>query len=138
MVDALSMAVKIAGSGLRAQSTRMRIVAENLANVESTGNTPGAEPYARKTITFEGAMNKANLGGEVKIRAIGVDESPFRVELRPGHPAADENGYVKLPNVDPLIEMADLKDANRAYQANLQAIKQARELVAMTLDLLKG
>lgn len=137
-MDALSLASRIAASGLDAQSTRMRVISENLANVESTGDAPGADPYARKIVTFETAMNKLGGDGQVRVRSIGVDDKPFRVELRPGHPAADERGYVKLPNVDPLLEVADLREANRAYQANLQSIRQTRELVAMTLDLLKA
>ncbi|HEY8579762.1 MAG TPA: flagellar basal body rod protein FlgC [Beijerinckiaceae bacterium] len=137
MIDPLQAALKIAGSGLSAQSTRMRVVTENLANADATGATPGADPYARKTVTFENELGRAG-DGQVRVRSIGVDEKPFRLEHRPGHPAADERGYVKMPNVDPLMELADMREANRAYQANLQAIRQSRELITLTLDLLKG
>ena len=138
MIDPLQSALKIAGSGLSAQSTRMRIVAENLANADSTGATAGSDPYSRKTVTFEGELGRASSDGQVRVRSIGIDEKPFRTEYRPGHPAADERGFVKLPNVDPLIELADMREANRAYQANLQAIRQSRELITLTLDMLKG
>jgi flagellar basal-body rod protein FlgC len=138
MIDPLQSALKIASSGLSAQSTRMRIVAENLANADSTGSTAGADPYSRKTVTFENALGRASIDGQVRVRSIGIDEKPFRQEYRPGHPAADAQGFVKLPNVDPLIELADMREANRAYQANLQAIRQSRELITLTLDMLKG
>ncbi len=136
-MDPLISASRVASSALSAHSTRLRIVAENLANADSTGSTPGSDPYARKLVTYEQVNGK---GGSpiVRVRTIERDTRPFTLELRAGHPAADEKGYVKLPNVDPLVEIADLKDANRAYQASLQSIRQVRELVSMTIDLLKG
>lgn len=138
MIDPLQASFKIASSGLQAQSNRLRVISENVANAESTGNTPGADPYARKTITFESELDRASGASLMRTKSIGVDNSPFRLERNPGHPAADENGYVKLPNVDPLIEMADMREANRSYQANLQAYKQTRELFSITIDLLKS
>lgn len=138
MIDQLEASLKIAGSGIQAQSTRLRVVNENIANVESAGSTPGAEPYARKTTTFDNEYDRAAGVRLVKIKSIGTDDAPFRVEHNPGHPAADERGFVKLPNVDLLIEMADAREANRSYQANLQSFKQTRELFAMTIDLLKS
>lgn len=138
MIDGLKAASRIAGSGLAAQSVRLRVVSENLANANSTGQTPGAEPYQRKTVTFKGEMNRA-LGVElVKMDRLGKDKSPFRLEFEPGHPAADESGFVKLPNVRMMIEMADLREANRSYEANLAVIRQTRELTRMTLDLLRS
>ena len=138
MIDPLESSLRIAGAGIRAQSTRLRVVTENIANAESTGSTPGADPYVRKTTTFDDAYDRAAGTNIVGIRSIGTDASPFRIEHNPGHPAADENGNVKLPNVDLLIEMADAREANRSYEANLQTFKQTRELFAMTLDLLKS
>ncbi len=137
MIDPLQASFKIASSGLQAQSNRLRVISENVANAESTGNTPGADPYAQKTITFESELDRASGASLMRTKSIGVDNSPFRLERNPGHPAADENGYVKLPNVDPLIEMADMREANRSYQANLQTYKQSRELFSMTIDLLE-
>jgi len=137
MVDPLEAASKIAGAGLAVQSARLRVVSENLANAQSTGSVAGADPYARKTVTFESELDQA-LGVElVQIRSIGTDHSPFRVEHDPGHPAADAKGFVKYPNVNVLMEMADMREANRSYEANLQVFKQARDLAAMTIDLLK-
>jgi flagellar basal-body rod protein FlgC len=138
MIDPLQASLAIASSGLEAQSARLRVVAENLANASSTGDTPGADPYVRKTIAFEDALDRTSGVALLRTKAIAEDSSPFRTEYNPGHPAADENGVVKLPNVDQLVEMADMREANRGYQANLQAFKQARELFTLTLDLLKG
>lgn len=137
-VDALQTSAQIAASGLRAQSRRMSVVSENLANAESAGNTPGADPYVRKTVSFEADLDAAAGADFVKVGAINRDTKRFRVEHMPGHPAADERGFVKLPNVDSLVELADMREANRSYQANLQAFKQAREMLSMTLDLLRS
>jgi flagellar basal-body rod protein FlgC len=138
MVDPLQATLKIGASGLAAQSQRLRVVSENLANAQSTGRTPGSDPYARKTISFESEVDEA--AGASAVRVSGIDRSPapYRIEHNPGHPAADAKGYVKLPNVDMLVELADMREANRSYEANLQQIKQARQLIAMTLDLLRN
>ena len=138
MIDPLQASIRIAGAGLDVQSARMRVVSENIANANSTGSTPGADPYARKTITFQNQLSRAVGVPLLRVRSIDVDQKPFRIELDPGHPAADDKGQVKLPNVDVQIEMADLREANRSYQANLQAVRQSRELINMTLDLLKA
>jgi len=138
MIDPIDSSLRIAGAGLHAQSTRVRVVSENLANAQSTGQTPGSDPYRRKTITFESAMDQASGTNLVKVRNIGADRSAFRVEYDPNHPAADAKGYVKLPNVSMLLEMADMREANRSYEANLQMIKQARSMQSMTIDLLRN
>ncbi len=138
MVDTLNASLRIAGSGIRSQAARLKVISENIANANSTGATPGADPFARKTITFENEMSRADGHALTRVKSIGVDDSPFRIEHLPGHPAADENGNVKMPNVDILVESADMRDATRAYEANLQIVKQGRELVSMTLDLLKA
>jgi len=138
MIDPLEASLTIAGSGLEAQSGRLRVVAENMANANSTGTTPGSNPYRRKTITFENELDRATGVDLVKIRDIGVDRTDFRTEYEPGNPAADEKGIVKLPNVNVLLEMSDMREANRSYEANLQVVKQTRELFSMTIDLLKS
>jgi flagellar basal-body rod protein FlgC len=137
-MDPLSASLKIAGSGMEAQSTRLRIVSENIANARSTGDTPGADPYRRKLITFGEQMDKASGVDVVGVKKIGIDRTKFVEEYDPAHPAADAKGMVKMPNVNMLIEMADMREANRSYDANLQTIKQARELIASTIDLLKA
>jgi flagellar basal-body rod protein FlgC len=138
MADMLVSALTASASGLSAQSQRLRIVSENLANVYSTGAGAGSDPYQRKTITFTEQLDRASGATMVEVARIDRDRSPFRVEFQPGHPAADERGYVKLPNVDVLVELADMREANRSYEANLQTIARTRQLITMTLDLIKG
>ncbi|BAQ44460.1 MULTISPECIES: flagellar basal body rod protein FlgC [Methylobacterium] len=137
MIDPLQTASRLASAGLEAQSLRMRVVSENLANAQSTGAAPGADPYARKTVTFKAELDRAIGAASVRVRDIDTDKTPFRVEHDPSNPAADQNGNVKLPNVNALIEMADMREANRSYEANLQVIKQARAMVASVIDLLR-
>lgn len=138
MMDPLMAVGRIAGSGLEAQSTRLRIVAENIANARSTGTTQGAEPYSRKTILFETSFDNA-LGAErVEVKGVVADKTPFQIEYDPGHPAADASGNIKMPNVNMLVEMADMREATRSYEANLQMMKQARSMISMTIDLLRG
>ncbi len=138
MADPMQVAIKVAASGLEAQSRRMLIVSENLANASSTGSTPGASPYARKTVSFESALDDASGAKLVQVDRVDTDKRPFRVEYNPGHPAADENGNVKMPNVDMLVELADMRESNRSYEANLQVVKQARSMISMTIDLLRS
>ncbi|AZO11714.1 MULTISPECIES: flagellar basal body rod protein FlgC [unclassified Mesorhizobium] len=137
-MDALTAALKVASSGLGAQSERLRVVSENLANAQSTGTSAGADPYRRKTITFASELDRATGGSLVEVNSIDRDPSDFPVEFQPGNVAADERGYVKMPNVNVLVEMADMTEANRSYEANLQVIKQARDLISMTIDLMRN
>jgi flagellar basal-body rod protein FlgC len=137
-MDALSATLKVAASGLTAQSERLRIVSENLANAQSTGSTPGSEPYQRKTIVFSAELDRALGASAVEVSSINRDPAAFPLEFLPGHEAADDNGYVKMPNVNVLVEMADMTEANRSYEANLQVVKQARDLISMTIDLMRG
>ena len=138
MFDPLQVSVRVAGSGLQAQSHRVRIVSENLANHDSTGNTPGANPYTRTTIEFGASFDEALDATTVRIQRIGRDRAPYPVEHDPSHPAADQNGIVKHPNVNMLTEIADMREANRSYEANLQVIKQARTMIGMTIDLIRS
>jgi flagellar basal-body rod protein FlgC len=137
-MDQLTAALKISSSGMQVQSTRMRVVSENLANAQSTGKTPGADPYRRKTVTFASEMDRAAGAALVKVKSVGVDKSPFDVRHDPGNPAADARGFVKVPNVNALIELSDMRQANRSYTANLQAITQARSMISMNIDLLRN
>ncbi|MES0809054.1 flagellar basal body rod protein FlgC [Roseibium sp. SCPC15] len=138
MSDPLAATLQISGSGLRAQSERLRVVSENLANARSTGETSGDDPYRRKTITFESEFNRATQANLVSVKGVGADKAPFTVEYEPGHPAADENGYVKMPNVNTLLELADMRETNRSYEANLKVMTQAREMVMRHIDLLRN
>lgn len=137
-MDQLTAALKISGSGMQAQSTRMRVVSENLANAQSTGRTPGSDPYRRKTVTFAEEMDRAMGTPTVVVKDIGADRSAFEVRHDPGNPAADANGNVKMPNVNVLIELSDLRQANRSYSANVEAITQARSMLTMNIDLLRN
>ena len=123
---------------MQSQSMRMRIVSENLANLDSTGSTPGSDAYRRKLVTFESALDAVTGAAVVNIGGVLRGHEPFRTEFRPGHPAANEAGYVKLPNVNMIVEVADMREAGRSYEANLQVIRQARDMMSMTIDLLKG
>jgi flagellar basal-body rod protein FlgC len=137
MRDPLQSSLQIAGAGLEAQSVRLRVISENIANSQSTGTTPGADPYTRKTVTFDNEMDRAAGLSLVRVKSIGLDPSAFKTELDPSNPAADESGIVKMPNVDILTELADMREANRTYEANLQVAKQSADLLGMTVNLLK-
>ncbi len=136
-MDSLQVALHIAASGLQAQSTRLRVVSENIANAQSTGSVAGADPYARKTVSFESEMDRTLGADLVEVKSIGVDSTPFKLERDPGNPAADENGMVKMPNVDVLVELADMREANRSYEANLQVAKQSADMLTTTISLMK-
>ena len=137
MSDPLQATLRIAGSGLEAQSVRLRVISENIANAQSTGDSPGADPYTRQTVSFDSALDRSLGVPLVRIKTIGRDDAPFKVEHDPGNPAADAAGFVKLPNVDVLTELADMREANRTYEANLQVAKQSAELLGQTVALLK-
>ena len=138
MAGELVGAMRVAASGLNVQSTRLRVISENLANANSTGKTPGADPYSRKTITFASELQSAGGPSRVIVDSIAPSVDPFRVEKIPGHPAADADGFVKLPNVQTLVELADMREANRSYEANLQVIKQSKDMISMTIELLRS
>ncbi len=137
MIDPLQASLDIAGSGLEAQSTRLRIISQNIANSRSTANVAGGDPYARQTISFDNVLDRATGVQLVGVKNIGVDTAPFQLEHDPGNPAADADGYVKMPNVDVLIELADMREANRTYEANLQVAKQSADLLNQTVNLFK-
>lgn len=137
-MDYLGSAIKVAASGLDAENARLRVVSENIANAQSTSKIPGGDPYQRKMVSFSSELDRASGTTEVKVDSIVRDNSNFELQYDPSHPAADESGFVKLPNVNLLVEMADMRDANRSYEANLQVLKQARDLISMTIDLMRA
>ena len=130
--------IMIAASGLRAQSGRMRVISENIANADSTARTPGGDPYRRQIPSFKSHFDRALEARTVEMGRILPDKSDFRTRYEPGHPAADENGYVKLPNVNSLVEMTDLQQAQRSYQANLNVVTATRTMVTKTIEILKA
>ena len=136
-MDDLIASMKISASGMRAQGTRIRVVSENIANVDSLPTRPGDAPYQRKTILFKNELDK-QLGADlVRVDKIGLDKSDFRKSYNPGHPAADDEGYVLSPNVNSLIETMDMREAQRSYEANLNVIRASRQMLQSTIDLLR-
>ena len=130
--------LSIAASGLRAQAGRMRVISENVANADSTASRPGADPYRRKIPTFRAEMDRALDAHVVGLGKVRPDPTDFRVKYEPGHPAADANGYVRYPNVNPLVEMTDMRDAQRSYEANLNVIGATRRMIQRTIDILRA
>ncbi len=133
----ISKAIAISASGMDAQTARLRVIAENLANQDSTGSTPGAEPYRRKTITFEDRLDKEMGVDTVRVKKVGVDKSDLPKRYDPSHPAADADGYVRTPNVNSFVEIMDMREAQRGYSANLNVMEVTRTMLTRTIDLLK-
>jgi flagellar basal-body rod protein FlgC len=136
-MDFLS-SIGIAATGLHVQTARMRVIAENIANADSTATTPGGDPYRRRVPTFETVLNQQLGGHVVTMGKVAEDSSAFNSRFEPGHPAADENGYVQYPNVNTLIESMDMRQAQRSYEANLNVVSVSRQMLGQTLDLLRG
>jgi flagellar basal-body rod protein FlgC len=128
----------IATSGLRAQAGRIKVISENIANADSTGTTSGADPYRRKIPTFSSALDRTLEAKVVALGRVAPDRSAFRMKYEPANPAADQTGYVKYPNVNSLVEMTDMRDAQRSYEANLNVIGATRRMIQRTLDILKS
>ena len=136
-ISDFTRSVGIATSGLRAQAGRMRVISENIANADSTASTAGGDPYRRKIPTFVSALDRALDSKTIALGKIAQDQSAFHTKYEPSNPAADASGYVKYPNVNPLVEMTDMRDAQRSYEANLNIIGATRRMIQRTLDILK-
>ncbi len=133
----LMKSMNISASALRAQGTRLRVISENVANAGSTALTPAGEPYRRKLVTF-GRILDRELGIElVEVKSETRDPSEFGLRYQPGHPAADDTGYVKISNVNTLVEMTDMREAQRSYEANLRVMQSSRSMIQRTIDLLR-
>ena len=130
--------ITIAASGLRAQAGRMRIISENIANADSTAANATADPYRRKIPTFRSEVDRALGANVVDLGRVASDQSSFRTKYQPGHPAADTNGNVKYPNVNSLVEMTDMRDAQRSYEANVNVISATRRMLQRTIEILKA
>jgi flagellar basal-body rod protein FlgC len=128
----------IAASGLRAQGSRMEIITENIANADSTAQVAGGDPYRRKIVTFASELDRSIDAQVVKLGRVETDSSNFLIKHEPSNPAADANGDVKYPNVNSLVEMTDLRDAQRSYEANLNVITATRRMLQRTIDILKS
>lgn len=131
-------AMGISAAGMKAQSMRMRVISENLANSETTGDAPGADPYRRKTVSFKSELDRTNGVDKVAVNRIDRDQSDFKLKYDPAHPAANADGYVKLPNVNSLIETMDMREANRSYEANLSSIELSRNMLMKTINMLSS
>lgn len=138
MADPLKAALAVSTSGIAAQTLRMRIISENLANAYVTAETAQGDPYQRKSVTFVSQLDRASGTSAVRVSHIGSTSGAFNLVHDPHHPAADENGMVKMPEIDSLIEMADMRETARSYEANVQAVRQARELITMAIDMMRG
>ncbi len=131
-------AITISSHGMKAQSTRVRVISENLANSDTAAARPGENPYTRKTITFKNVMDRNIDANTVEVSKIRDDtKRPYTVKYMPDHPGADSAGYVKMPNVDTIVEMTDMREAQRSYEANLGILDQSRSMVNRTIDLLR-
>jgi flagellar basal-body rod protein FlgC len=133
----LSRALDISAAGMSAQTSRLRVIAENLANQDSTASSPGAAPYRRKTVTFGNHLDRASGVDLVTVDRIGLDPGDFPLRYDPSHPAADKRGYVKSPNVNSFIEVMDMREAERSYNANLAVMQSTRGMLQRTIDYLK-
>jgi flagellar basal-body rod protein FlgC len=129
--------IAIAASGLRAQAGRMRVISENIANADSTAQ-PGTDPFRRRIPTFRSEVDRALDARVVALGTIRTDPTDFRLKYEPGHPSADANGHVKYPNVNPLVEMTDMREAQRSYEANINVIGATRRMIQRTLEILKA
>jgi flagellar basal-body rod protein FlgC len=127
----------IAASGLRAQASRMRVISQNIANADSTATKPGGDPYRRKMVTFKSEFDRQLGVNEVSVGRIVTDKSDFRLKYEPGNPAADSKGDVKYPNVNALVELTDMREAQRSYEANINLITATRRMLQRTIDILK-
>ena len=134
LVQAMAMAAK----GMKAQGQRMKVISENLANAETTGKTSKENPYQRQIVTFKNTLDRSTGSRQVEVDSIKLDGSDFITKYDPSHPAANAEGYVKMPNVNTLIEMMDMREAQRSYEANLGVIELARSMLMRTIDLLRS
>ena len=136
-MDNFSNGLQISAAGLKAQSGRLRVIAENIANADSTAVTAGGDPYRRQVPIFSSLLDRSTGISTVELGDIRTDTTPFTLEFDPGHPGADDSGYVKLPNVNPLVEMMDLREAQRSYEANLGTMDLLRSMASATLQILE-
>lgn len=130
--------LSIAASGLKAQAGRMRVIAENIANADSSPSTPGKDPYRRKIPTFSQTYDRELQAQTVSLGHVARDKTPFEKRHMPGHPAADSNGDVQMPNVNSLVEQMDMREAQRSYEANLNVIGATRRMISRTLEILRA
>lgn len=133
----LMKSIKISAAGMKAQGERLKVISENIANADSVSPVEGGDPYRRKIVTFQNVLDR-KLGADlVRVKGVELDKSEFKKTYNPGHPGADKDGYVRMPNVNPLIEMMDMREAQRSYEANLRVISVSKNMLTRTIDLLR-
>lgn len=137
MANDLNQTLGVSAAGMDAQTARLRVIAQNIANQDTTGSSPGTDPYRRKTITFQSVLDQTSGLEKVEVKDIGTDKSDFPLKYDPANPAANAQGYVKLPNVNSFVEMMDMREAERSYSANLSVMQATRGMLSRTLDILK-
>ena len=136
-MDDLTLSKTIAASGMKAQAQRLRVISENLANADSLAKTPGGQPYRRKTVTFRNELDRETGAERVKVGRVSRDRGQLERKYDPNHVAAGSDGYVLLPNVNPLVETMDMKEPQRTYEANLNVISVSKDMMSKTLDLIR-
>ena len=136
-MDPFKSILQISASGMLAQGERLKVVSENVANASSTASAPGEDPYRRKTITFEEMIDRETGVSTVHVASIDRDDTDFSLRFEPSHPAADDQGFVKVSNVSPVMEMANMREAARTYEANLKMFEAARKMRSQMIDMLK-
>lgn len=134
----LMKSIKISAAGMQVQGVRLKVIAENLANADSISPVAGGDPYRRKVVTFQNVLDRKLGADMVKVKNVGTDRSAFREKYDATNPAADANGYVKLPNVNPLVELMDMREAQRSYEANLRIVDVSKNMLTRTIDLLRS
>jgi flagellar basal-body rod protein FlgC len=136
-MDDLVATLRISAAGMRRQGTRLRVIAENIANADSLPSQPGDLPYQRRVVTFRNALDRTTGVDLVEVKQVENDPTPFPRRYEPGHPAADDAGYVLETNVNALIEMTDMRDAERSYEANLDVIRATKGMLQDTIEVLR-
>ncbi len=136
-MDDLLKTLRVSSAGMKAQGTRLRVISENIANASTLPQQPGEKPYQRKVVTFKNVLDRKVGLNTVRVDKIGVDKSDFTKKYLPSHPAADADGYVLQPNINTLIEMMDMREAQRSYEANLSVIKSSKAMLRSTIDLIQ-
>jgi flagellar basal-body rod protein FlgC len=136
-MDDMLKTLQISAAGMKAQGTRLRVISENVANASTLPTQPGEAPYSRRVVSFRSVLDAKLDANTVEVARVGVDRAPFPRRFDPSHPAADKTGYVQMPNVSTLIEMADMREASRTYEANLNMIKVSKGMLQETIDILR-
>ena len=136
-MEDLMKTMRLSAAGMKAQGTRLRVISENVANADSLPTEPGKQPYRRRVVTFKNELDRATGLQTVRVKNVRPDRGEFPQRFDPGHPGADANGYVRTPNVNPLIEMSDMREAQRSYEANLNTLKAARTMLQGTIEILR-